>query len=85
MDAVGGILALIAGIAGFVVWVAAIGDAARRDDAEFADTPLGGSRVIWIITIAVTGFVGGAVYYLVARPKLRRPGIPSNGPRMDEP
>ena len=54
---------------GSIAWVAALADIAGRTDAEFEPLHLGG-KTTWLVTVAITGFVGGLIYYATARPRL---------------
>ena len=57
------ILALVAG------WVWALVDAIRvPDDAQYRT----GTKLVWVLVIAITGLVGAAIYLAVGRPT-RRP------------
>ena len=66
MEVVGGVVLLLVllGFLGFWVW--SLVDAVRvPDDSAFR----AGSKVIWVIVIAVTGFIGSVVYLAVGRPR----------------
>jgi hypothetical protein len=53
------VLALVA------LWIWALVDAIRvPDDAHYR----AGTKLIWVLVIALTGFVGAAVYLAVGRP-----------------
>ncbi len=55
------VLAALLMIAGTVFWIRMIIDCATREkDPE---------RLIWIIIIVFTHFIGAAIYYFVQRPK----------------
>lgn len=55
------LLVLFLGILGTVFWIKMIIDCATREkDPE---------RLIWIIVIVFTHFIGAAIYYFVQRPK----------------
>ena len=66
MEAIGGV-AFLAVLLGFLVlWVWSLVDAVRvPDDSAFR----AGSKVIWVIVIAVTGLIGSIVYLVVGRPR----------------
>lgn len=66
MEAIGGV-AILALILGFLVfWVWSLVDAIRvPDDSAFR----AGSKVIWVIVIAVTGLIGSIVYMVMGRPR----------------
>ena len=51
---------------GFVVWIAALVDAIRApDDAYFR----AGTKLIWVLVIVFTGWIGGLIYWVVGRPR----------------
>ena len=66
MEVIGG-MAFLAVLLGFIVfWVWSLVDAIRvPDDSAFR----AGSKVIWVIVIAVTGFIGSVVYLVMGRPR----------------
>lgn len=66
MEVIGG-MAFLAVLLGFVVfWVWSLVDAVRvPDDSAFR----AGSKLIWVIVIAVTGLVGSIVYLAMGRPR----------------
>ena len=66
MEAIGG-MAFLAVLLGFIVfWVWSLVDAIRvPDDSAFR----AGSKVIWVIVIAVMGFIGSVVYLAMGRPR----------------
>ena len=66
MEVIGG-MAFLAVLLGFiVVWVWSLVDAIRvPDDSAFR----AGSKVIWVIVIAVTGLIGSIVYLAMGRPR----------------
>ncbi len=64
--ALGGIvlLLILLGFIGFWIW--SLVDAIRvPDESAFR----AGSKVIWVVVIAVTGFLGSIVYLAVGRPR----------------
>jgi hypothetical protein len=64
--ALGGSVILAALLATFVFWVWSLVDAIRvREESAFR----AGSRVVWVVVIAVTGFLGSIVYVAVGRPR----------------
>jgi hypothetical protein len=64
--AIGGSVILAALLATFVFWVWSLVDAIRvREESAFR----AGSRVVWVVVIAVTGFIGSIVYVAVGRPR----------------
>ena len=66
MEAIGGML-ILAVLLGFIAfWVWSLVDAIRvSDDSTFR----AGTKVIWVVVIAVTGFIGSIVYLAVGRPR----------------
>jgi Phospholipase_D-nuclease N-terminal len=67
--AIGGVLMLLAVLALVALWIWALVDAIRvPDDAHYR----AGTKLIWVLVIALTGFIGAAVYLAVGRPA-RRP------------
>lgn len=54
---------LLVGLGGLVLWIWMIIDCATKEPAE------GNERLIWIIVICLTGWIGGLIYYFVRRPK----------------
>ena len=66
MEVVGGVafLLVLLGLLGFWVW--SLVDAVRvPDDSAFR----AGSKVIWVIVIALTGLIGSVVYLVMGRPR----------------
>lgn len=56
-------LACIAfGIAGFVFWIWALIDCATKEPAD------GNDKIIWILVIIFTGWIGALIYVLIRRP-----------------
>jgi hypothetical protein len=67
--AIGGVLILLLVLALVALWIWALVDAIRvPDDAHYR----AGTKLIWILVIVLTGFIGAAVYLAVGRPA-RRP------------
>ena len=66
--AIGGVLILLVVLALVALWVWALVDAIRvPDDAHYR----AGTKLIWVLVIALTGFVGAAVFLAVGRPARR--------------
>jgi hypothetical protein len=55
-------------IAGFVFWIYALVDAIRWPDHVYKAA--GSDKVIWIVVVAVVGWIGGLIYWFVIRNKL---------------
>jgi hypothetical protein len=63
--AIGGILILLLVLALVALWIWALVDAIRvPDDAHYR----AGTKLIWVLVIVLTGFIGAAVYLAVGRP-----------------
>ena len=66
MEVVGGIAVLLVLLGFLVFWVWSLVDAIRvPDDSAFR----AGTKVIWVVVIAVTGFIGSIVYLAMGRPR----------------
>jgi hypothetical protein len=67
--AIGGVLILLVVLALMALWIWALVDAIRvPDDADYR----AGTKLVWVLVIVLTGFIGAAVYLAVGRPA-RRP------------
>jgi hypothetical protein len=67
--AMGGVLILLVVLALAALWIWALVDAIRvPDDADYR----AGTKLLWVLVIVLTGFIGAAVYLAVGRPA-RRP------------
>jgi hypothetical protein len=67
--AIGGVLILLLVVALVALWIWALVDAIRvPDDADYR----AGTKLVWVLVIVLTGFIGAAVYLAVGRPA-RRP------------
>jgi Phospholipase_D-nuclease N-terminal len=67
--AIGSALILLVILALAALWVWALVDAIRvPDDSDYR----AGTKLVWILVIVLTGFIGAAVYLAVGRPA-RRP------------
>jgi hypothetical protein len=68
--AIGSVLILLVILALAALWVWALVDAIRvPDDRDYR----AGTKLVWILVIVLTGFIGAAVYLAVGRPVRRRP------------
>jgi type VI protein secretion system component VasK len=66
-----GVMSLLS-LAGLVLWVWALVDAIRvPDDGDFRS----GNKLIWVLIIALTGFVEALIYLVIGRP------APGDAPR----
>lgn len=66
--AIGGVLILLVVLALVALWIWALVDAIRvPDDAHYR----AGTKLIWVLVIVLTGFIGAAVYLAVGRPARR--------------
>ena len=64
--ALGGILVLAILLAGIAFWIWSLVDAVRvPDDSSYR----AGSKVLWVVVIALTGFIGSIAYLLAGRPR----------------
>jgi hypothetical protein len=67
--AIGSALILLVLLALAALWVWALVDAIRvPDDSDYR----AGTKLVWVLVIVLTGFIGAAVYLAVGRPA-RRP------------
>ena len=63
--AIGGVLILLVVLALVALWIWALVDAIRvPDDADYR----AGTKLVWVLVIVLTGFIGAAVYLAVGRP-----------------
>lgn len=69
MEAVGGIVFLLVLLAASVVWVVALIDAVRAPEDGFRR----GSRLLWVLVIALTHLIGAVLYVTLGRQ--RRPAL----------
>jgi hypothetical protein len=65
------VLAFVAGIFLFVVWIIALVDCAKRENLEFP-SPSENSKVLWILIIVLSGGVGAIIYYFLVMKKMPR-------------
>ena len=63
--ALGGIVFLLILLAAVGFWIWSLVDAARVPD----DSYRAGSKAVWVVVIALTGFIGSVVYMLAGRPR----------------
>ena len=61
-------IAGILGLALFAFWIWMIIDCATNEP----DTPGSNTKIMWILIIILTNWVGAAIYYLVRRPERKR-------------
>lgn len=52
-------------VAGLILWIWALVDAIRVPDESMFQS---GNRLIWVIVIVLTGFIGAIIYLVVGRP-----------------
>lgn len=64
-SALGGILFLLILLAAIVFWIWALIDAARAPEGAYRT----GSKVVWVVVIALTHFIGALIYYAIGRPR----------------
>ncbi len=66
MEVIGGLVFLAVLLGFLALWVWSLVDAIRvADDSDFR----AGSKVIWVVVIAITGLIGSVVYLAVGRPR----------------
>ena len=66
MEVIGGVVFLAVLLGLLALWVWSLVDAIRvADDSAFR----AGSKVIWVVVIAITGLIGSVVYLAVGRPR----------------
>ena len=59
------LLAPLLGVGLVVIWIWALVDAIRvPDDSYYGE----GNKLIWVIVIVFTGFIGATIYFIVGRP-----------------
>lgn len=57
---------LMIGILGTVFWIWMLIDCATKESSQ------GNDKIVWIIVIALTHFIGAVIYFLVRRPTRMR-------------
>jgi hypothetical protein len=57
------LLILLIGIGGTILWVWMIVDCATKEPSE------GNDKIVWILVIVLTHWIGALIYLLVRRPK----------------
>ena len=62
-SALGGMLIIAIVLAAAAFWIWALVDAVRAPEGSYRT----GTKLIWVLVIAITQFVGAVVYYLVGR------------------
>lgn len=65
MEALPTVVVLLALLGAFVFWVWALVDALRVPDEHLYRT---GTKVVWVLVIGLTQFVGAVIYVAVGRP-----------------
>ena len=69
MDSVIGLLMMVLfgaiGIGGTILWIWMLVDCATKEPSE------GNEKIIWILIIVLTGWIGALIYLLARRPKRR--------------
>jgi hypothetical protein len=59
------LLIILVVLGGFVLWIVALVDAIRvPDDSMYRS----GNKTVWVLVIALTGFIGAIIYYAAGRP-----------------
>lgn len=57
------LLLLLIGLGMFIFWVWMLIDCATKESSQ------GNDKVVWIIVIALTNWIGALIYFLVRRPQ----------------
>ncbi|MGH9223116.1 MAG: PLDc N-terminal domain-containing protein [Acidimicrobiales bacterium] len=65
MEAIGGIVFLLLLLSMSVVWIVALVQAVKVPDDQFRT----GSKLLWVLLIALTHIVGAVIYWAVGRPR----------------
>jgi hypothetical protein len=74
---------ILIGIGGLVLWIWALVDAIKVPDESMFRS---GNRIIWVLVIILTGFIGAIIYLVVGRPSdADRAGRPLATPPMPPP
>lgn len=64
------LVVVVVGLVGTVLWVLALVDLLRRPSWQWGAA--GQNQVVWALVVVLGHLVGALVYWLVARPALRR-------------
>lgn len=70
-----GLLQLImvaAGIALLVLWVWMLIDVIQRDDKDFPNKDNSNEKLMWLLIILFTSYIGGAIYYYLVYRKMQK-------------
>jgi hypothetical protein len=70
-SAIGGIAILLVFVAAMVMWVWALVDAIRQPEDRLRT----GSRLMWVLVIAITHFIGAVLYLIFGRPVRPQPAL----------
>ena len=65
MEVVGGIVFLLFLLSLSVIWIVALVQAVRVPDDQFRT----GSKMLWVLLIALTHIIGAVIYWAVGRPR----------------
>jgi hypothetical protein len=65
---------MVISVGGLVLWILMLIDAVQRPVQEFPGTPDDNTRLLWVLIIALTGFIGATVYYFMVRRPLGAAG-----------
>ena len=57
---------LVVGIGGTILWIWMIIDCATKERSD------GNDKIVWIIVIALTHWIGALIYFIVRRPQRMR-------------
>jgi membrane protein DedA with SNARE-associated domain len=59
------LIIMFIGVVGLGFWIYALVDVVKNEPAE------GNDRLIWILVVALAGWIGATVYWVVRRPQRR--------------
>jgi phospholipase D-like protein len=66
------ILIIVIAVGGFVLWIAALVDAIKVPEDSLYRA---GNKLVWVLVIVLTGFIGALIYYAVGKPSRQTTGL----------
>jgi hypothetical protein len=57
------IVVFLLALGAFVFWIWTLVECATKE------APVGNTKIVWVIIVAITGIIGALIYYWVRRPK----------------
>ena len=57
---------LVVGIGGLILWILMLVECATKEPSE------GNTKLVWILIIVLTGWIGALIYLIVRRPQRKR-------------